>query len=187
MVRRHQWGDRRYLRLAEQKTRRLRGAAALVEPCEGVCLSHSYRSCVSALARSIRNLAIFSLPASTYRRPFSDVAAAGLPTPVSSVTWRHCRGAHAHPSRSPAILKRRALPDPASASGRTNSGATWSITLVSSSPAWSPVSAKNWPGSSTLYQLTTHRNDDTAGCSSRIIWRKSLPPCPFRMTSLGIP
>src|SRR5256885_6114881 len=114
MVRRHQRRNRRYLRLAEQKTRRLRGAAALVEPCEGVCLSHPYRSCVSALARSTRNPAIFSLTASTYLRPFSGVAAAGFPTPVSSVTWRHCRGAHAQPSRSPAIVKRRAVPGPAS-------------------------------------------------------------------------
>src|SRR5437867_13078721 len=66
----------------------LRGAAALVEPCEGVCLSHPYMSRVSALARSTRNPAIFSLTASTYLRPFSGVAAAGFPTPVSSVTWR---------------------------------------------------------------------------------------------------
>src|SRR5256884_3952396 len=153
MVRRHRWRDRRYLRVAEEETRRLRGAAALVEPCEGVCLSHPYRSCVSALARSTRNPAIFSLTASTYRRPFSDVAAAGFPTPVSSVTWRHCRGAHSALSRPPAIVNRRAVPGPASDKGRTSSGARCSMTLVSSSPAWSPRSAKNAFGSITWYQL----------------------------------
>src|SRR5881392_1607844 len=131
----------------------LRGAAALVEPRQGVCLSHPYMSCVSALASSTRNAAIFVLTASTYLRPFSGVAAAGFPTPVSSVTWRHCRGAHAQPSRSPAIVKRRAVPGPASDKGRTSSGARCSMTLVSSSPAWSPRSAKNAFGSITWYQL----------------------------------
>src|SRR5438067_1915609 len=67
------------------------------------------------------------------------------------------------------------------------SGATWSITLVSSSPAWSPRSEKYAVGSTTRYQFTVQRNSDTAGCSSRIIWRKSFPPCPFRTTSLGTP
>src|SRR5437773_10396577 len=81
----------------------LRGAAALVEPRQGVCLTHPYMSCVSALASSTRNAAIFSLTASTYLRPLSAVAAAGFPTPVSSVTLRHRRRAPALPCGRPAI------------------------------------------------------------------------------------
>ena len=41
MVQRHEWRDRRHLRLAEQEAGYLRGAAALVEPRAGVCLSRS--------------------------------------------------------------------------------------------------------------------------------------------------
>ena len=36
-----------------------------------------------------------------FRRDSYDVDFAGLPTPVSSVTWLHGRGIHAHPSRNP--------------------------------------------------------------------------------------
>jgi hypothetical protein len=66
--------------------------------------------------------------------PFAAVAADGSPTPVSSVIAVHRRGAHAQPSRSPAMRALRSRPGPASESGRTSSGATCIITLVSSSP-----------------------------------------------------
>src|SRR5205085_1577922 len=101
--------------------------------------------------------------ASTYFRPFSAVAAAGLPTPVSSVTCRHFLGAQAHPSRSPATLNRRARPGPASDNGRTSSGATWSMTLVSSSPAWSPKSEKNDFARAPLPRVPRRQGGDPLG------------------------
>ena len=97
--------------------------------------AHSYMALGSASANSTRKSAICRHTASKYTRPFSAVALPGFPTPVSSVTSVQRRGAHAHPSRSPRTRKRRAVPGPASPSGRTRWGAIAIITLVSSSPA----------------------------------------------------
>src|SRR6267142_4629966 len=58
-------------------------------------------------------------------------------------------------SRSAATLNFLAAPRPASDSGAARCGARCCITLVSSSPAWSPRSEKYPFGSIALYQFTT--------------------------------
>src|SRR5258705_12241918 len=77
-------------------------------------LNYSYMLSGSALARSTRKPPIFSGTARINFSPLARVEAEGFPVPVSLVTFDHCLGVQAHPSRTPATPKFFALPGSAS-------------------------------------------------------------------------
>ena len=76
------------------------------------------------------------------RSPLSTEADFGSPMPVSSLTFDHFRSVHSQPSEKALILCRFSRPAPQCSLGSTRSGLRCSITLVSSSSAWSPGASK---------------------------------------------
>jgi len=64
--------------------------------CRQWSVVYSYISFKSALARLVKNVPILFVRCVNIFSPFSAVALWGFPTPVSAVTSRHSRCAHAH-------------------------------------------------------------------------------------------